>query len=592
MSVTVAVGSPAPGKTSFVPGPGATVAAETRPAAEGGAGDFAAMMREANGTPAAEAEGTKPGKAIGVTEGRKARKGKIEDEGSDPAAVISRPEAASVATVPIALPASALASDGDMAGSDDGSAPVSAARKTSAPSRPAGEVMAPAESDIAENIPATVAPAKPDAPAGAVTDAVQARPAAGKKQKDASPDAIPEPKEKSEAVGTTDAVRATKAQAAPPPSAEVVRTARQAASPSPADPISSQVGPTPARTGRPREEGDVVGASPNQDTGEAAPQPVRAGEATALLAMARRADRRTARAVDDVATTLPAADGKPVLPAKGAGATQASPVAIAAVQAGPAAVRMSGGSPKAASEQPDSRADNATEDRSVTPTARGDAPAATGATTAPQPPLSTPHSVAAAGSASGALSGALDRQVVDMGVSGQWIDDIARQIASVAANPGHGRFRIASEALGAVRVDLTPGKNGSDVLMTVDSDAARTALTRETDRLMQDARLASVRLGEVRVERAVTSADAPRSDTSQRQDGGQGAPTHAQATMGQGGGQADRHSTRHDAGPAMNQQQGGNSPKTPFIKSVLHDSGTAEQSAQDRGRTPDRARYA
>lgn len=179
-----------------------------------------------------------------------------------------------------------------------------------------------------------------------------------------------------------------------------------------------------------------------------------------------------------------------------------------------------------------------------------------------------------------------------MGVSGQWIDDIARQIATVAANPGHGSFRIASEALGAVRVDLTPGKDGSDVLMTVDSDAARAALSKEMDRLMQDARLASVRLGEVRVERSVPSADAPRSDTSQQQGGGQGTPAHAQAAMGQGSGQTDQHSARHDASAAMNQQQGGNSPKTPFIKSVLHDSGTAEQSAQDRGRAPDRARYA
>ena len=191
-----------------------------------------------------------------------------------------------------------------------------------------------------------------------------------------------------------------------------------------------------------------------------------------------------------------------------------------------------------------------------------------------------------------ALSGALGQQVVDMGVSGQWIDDIAREIASVATNPGHGSFRIASEALGAVRVDLTPGKNGSDVLMTVDNDAARAALSSETDRLMQDARLASVRLGDVRVERAVTSADAPRSDTSQQQDSGQGASAHAQAAMGQGGGQGGQHSARSDATALMNQQQGGNSPKAPFIKSVLQDSGTLEQSAPDRGRSSDRARYA
>jgi len=193
-----------------------------------------------------------------------------------------------------------------------------------------------------------------------------------------------------------------------------------------------------------------------------------------------------------------------------------------------------------------------------------------------------------------ALSGALGQQVVDLGVSGRWIDDIAREIASVAANPGQGSFRIASQSLGAVRVDIAPGKDGLDVLMTVDSDAARAALSTETDRLMQDARLASVRLGDVRVERAVASADAPRSDTSQQQNsGGQGAPAHAQASMGQGNGQGGQHpAARPDTGALMNQNNGGNSPKAPFIKSVLPDSGTLEQSAPDRGQGPDRARYA
>lgn len=599
MSVTVAVSSPASGITSFVPAAGAAVAGEAMQAGEGGMGDFAAMMCEAAGAPAAEAQTSAPGKAVGITEGKKARKDKISGEGDDPAPAVSRPEAASVETVPTTLPANVVITptaplpprtDGSAA--DEGSAPVSAARKTAAPSRPKGGDVAHDTRDAAKVAAATIVPSAPETPVEPVGETVETRPATGKKQKDASPDPVPEPKGKPEPVETADAVRATKAQAAPSPSGEIGRTAQQAASPPSADPVSPRAELTPARAGRPREEGDTRGAAPNRDTGEAAPQPVRAGEATALLAMARRADRRTARAVDDGASLPPVADGKPVFPAKGAGATQASPVAIAAVQASPAAVRMSDSPAKAVPEQPDTRADGAVEERSVTPTARGDGPATTGAAVAPQPPLPTQHSAAASGSAPGALSGALDRQVVDMGVSGQWIDDIARQIATVAANPGHGSFRIASEALGAVRVDLTPGKDGSDVLMTVDNDAARVALTNEADRLMQDARLASVRLGEVRVERAVPSADAPRSDTSQQQGGGQGAPAHAQAAMGQGGSQADQHSARYDPGPAMSQQQGGNSPKTPFIKSVLHDSGTAEQPAPDRGRTPDRARYA
>lgn len=598
MSVTVTVSSPAPGIVSLTQGIGPAVAGEPTQVANGEIADFATMLREATGAPVAETEGQKPGKALGLADGKKAKKDTVNGEGDDPAAVV-RPETLSVATVSTASPANAVVTPSAPpppptggSAADEDSVPVSTARKASATPRPDGKAMASAASEIADNIPAAVAPAEPEALTEPVTDAAQAQPVIGKKRQDASPDTVSEPKGRSETVGTADAVQATKAPAASSPSGEIGRTAQQAASQPPADRASPRAEPTPARNSRPREEGDAGGASPKRHIGEAAPQPVRAGEATALLAMARRADRRVARAMVDGAPLPPVTEGRPEFPAKAAGATQASPAAIAAVQAGPAAVRMSGSPANVTPDQPDRRADGATEDRSVTPTARGDGAATTGATAAPPSPLTPQPSVAAAGSTPGALSGALDRQVVDMGVSGQWIDDIARQIATVAANPGHGSFRIASEALGAVRVDLTPGKDGSDVLMTVDSDAARAALTKETDRLMQDARLASVRLGEVRVERSVPSADAPRSDPSQQQGGGQGVPAHAQAAMGQGSGQTDQHSARHDASAAMNQQQGGNSPKTPFIKSVLHDSGTAEQSAQDRGRAPDRARYA
>ena len=78
------------------------------------------------------------------------------------------------------------------------------------------------------------------------------------------------------------------------------------------------------------------------------------------------------------------------------------------------------------------------------------------------------------------------RATADLGVSGQWIEGISREIASIAANPGHGRFSVASPGLGAVQVEIAPGKSGSRILMQVDSDAAQAAYEAEHGPLADD----------------------------------------------------------------------------------------------------------
>ncbi len=187
------------------------------------------------------------------------------------------------------------------------------------------------------------------------------------------------------------------------------------------------------------------------------------------------------------------------------------------------------------------------------------------------------------------LAGALDQQVLDLGVSGQWIEDIARTIASVAANPGQGSFRLASEALGAVRVDITPGTRGSDVVMTVDNDAAHAALAQDRQRLVQDAQLASVRLGDVRIDRIAPMADAHRGDMGNGgQQGNGNNQSAAQAALTQNGG----HNGNREASAQAGQQNGGNSPKGTFTRTVLNDAASNEAAEQGQGRRSDRARYA
>lgn len=207
----------------------------------------------------------------------------------------------------------------------------------------------------------------------------------------------------------------------------------------------------------------------------------------------------------------------------------------------------------------------------------------------------------AAPTAQPSVMGALASQVVDMGISGQWIDDIARQIASIGANPGHGSFRIESQSMGAVRVDIAPSERGagSDVLMRVDNEAAFAALDKDRERLMQDARMASVRIGELRIDRVAGAQDAQGSgsSTSQQQGNSQGGQQQGLAQNNtQTGGQMDNRGGqqpgRQDAAAMGGQRDGQQSPKAPFTTTVMNGAERDDAARNARSGRGDTARYA
>lgn len=147
-------------------------------------------------------------------------------------------------------------------------------------------------------------------------------------------------------------------------------------------------------------------------------------------------------------------------------------------------------------------------------------PVATDAT--PQPALSQPSVPTAAQPSAAAqpvadLSASLGAQVVDMGVSGQWIDGLARDIAGLSANGAQGRFQIHADQLGPVQVDIRHGTDGAAVSLTVASEAAEMALRQDSDRLRLDASLSAVRISEVKIERAPHVAEAARADSANQQ---------------------------------------------------------------------------
>lgn len=143
------------------------------------------------------------------------------------------------------------------------------------------------------------------------------------------------------------------------------------------------------------------------------------------------------------------------------------------------------------------------------------------------------------------LSASLGAQVVDIGVSGQWIDGLAREIAGLSAHGARGRFQIDAAQLGPIQVDIRQSADGAAVSLTVASDLAEQALRQDSDRLKLDAGLSAVRISEVRVERA-PAAESARNDGA----GPQSSPQGQGQSSGQAQAQAQAQSHPHGRGRA------------------------------------------
>mgnify|MGYP003582271618 CR=1 FL=1 len=204
----------------------------------------------------------------------------------------------------------------------------------------------------------------------------------------------------------------------------------------------------------------------------------------------------------------------------------------------------------------------------------------------PSSPAVVPTTVAAAPTVD--LSASIGAQVVDMGVSGQWIDGLARDIAGLSANGAQGRFQINADQLGQIQVDIRQGEDGAAVSLTVTTEEAELALRQDSDRLKLDASLSAVRISEVKVERASPVAETARSDAASNQSGSQPqSPSQGQSAgwQGQGMGQSSAQSQMQGRGQqreniAFN-HKGGSDP------AVLNH----ERAGGDAGDMP-RARYA
>lgn len=197
------------------------------------------------------------------------------------------------------------------------------------------------------------------------------------------------------------------------------------------------------------------------------------------------------------------------------------------------------------------------------------------------------------------LGAVLSDQVIDMGIDGQWIDRLAREITQVADGTGHSRFQLMPPNLGRIQVDLWQGEAGGRVHLLTETDEAAMRLREGQSTLQADARLAALSLGQVVIERAAGgNLDGQRDPNAQSnpqpqsqprgQDQAQTAQQNGQQHQGQpqAGGQ-------NAAGSGASQGQSGNNGgqhgKSGDQRAVLEDRG------QDAGTTTggeSRVRYA
>lgn len=141
--------------------------------------------------------------------------------------------------------------------------------------------------------------------------------------------------------------------------------------------------------------------------------------------------------------------------------------------------------------------------RPAAPQPAGVAPPLTVSETAP-PPLAMPTPAPVAQSMSPAspppAAPPLPQAVLDLGGDGEWLDQIARDIARSADGDQPLRFRLHPETLGHLKVELTQGQQGASIRLVAESEAARAILADAQPRLVAEARAQGVRIDETRVD--------------------------------------------------------------------------------------------
>jgi len=327
-------------------------------------------------------------------------------------------------------------------------------------------------------------------------------------------------------------------------------------------PVAPQASPLPVSTGAPVRPARIITTEPGtlpppvvaNMPAPAAPQPGDAAQGAADTLPSPIAANQPAAMASDEAI----ADGDAPVPAEGevrvaarttdnpwlmrraasGGQARVAPMTERAVpEAAVASAPATGGS-SVESDTAETRAPAIGPDRAgdviVTPeTLRAAAPAAAPAdrTQIGAPGVSV--------SGSGATAQALGERVIDMGVSGQWIDRMAREISALAQGGGQSRFVLNPPHLGRLDVEIALQGDVANIRMTAETDEAAQRLNEARPAMQADARVAALAIGTFTIEKAHGQSDPARDQGGgQRGSGDMPGQAQQQAAGGQGQGQA------------------------------------------------------
>ncbi|MBO9576802.1 MAG: flagellar hook-length control protein FliK [Sphingobium sp.] len=117
-------------------------------------------------------------------------------------------------------------------------------------------------------------------------------------------------------------------------------------------------------------------------------------------------------------------------------------------------------------------------------------------------------SIASASAAPAASTGdLLSSHAIDMSISGQWIDRMAREIATVADGSGNARFQLSPPNLGRIQIDLLQADDRTNVRILAETDEAARRLREGQGALEAHARASSFSFGSVSVEKSSAPLD-------------------------------------------------------------------------------------
>lgn len=91
-------------------------------------------------------------------------------------------------------------------------------------------------------------------------------------------------------------------------------------------------------------------------------------------------------------------------------------------------------------------------------------------------------------------------QQLDLAHEGEWLDQLAKDIARSAGKEGGLRFRLNPANLGSLHVEMTQGPAGASIRMTTDTEAARAIIADAQPKLVAEARANGVRIAESHVD--------------------------------------------------------------------------------------------